>query len=164
MSLNQRLTERIGIHGMSFVQGNTGTSTGQSAYQATNGTVSIDTERNVAFIVQGFGTGTFGATIQQGVVTSGTYGGTDSNQFGSTSGGLATWSNVVVGTVTATANATRGQIKVLEVSASDVQDAKYLRVVSNNKTENTYGSVLVVSDYSRYLPNTNDDSVSVEVI
>lgn len=163
MSLNQRLTERIGVHGMSYVQANTGTSTGQSAYQATNGTVSLDTERNVAFIVQGFGTGTFGATVQQGVKTNGTYGGTDS-QYGNTSGGLATWSNVVVGTTTATVNATSGEIKVLEVSASDVQDANYLRVVSNNITPNTYGSVLIVSDYSRYVPNTNDGSVNVEVI
>jgi hypothetical protein len=158
MSYIDRIMERTGIYisAIDVTDGSTATQ------EVTTDAVEVDENRQIAFVLHALGTGTVDMTIQYGVLTSGSAGGTDiGNKYGNTQGGTATYDTLIVGTATATYEGTEGEVIVVETDASSLpENTVYLRAIMTTGSVNTFATLHTLVGKDRYPPVDSSDDVT----
>lgn len=145
MSITEKLYERLKVVSVDGFGASAATT-------LTSGTADLDESGRVLAVISGFGTGTVGATIQVGSITYST------NSAGvQTSGGNPTWATLTAGSMTsgATYTAASGEVVWVEVDAASLPSgARYVRALVGNGNDDTYGSLMLIEEATRYAPVT----------
>lgn len=158
MSYIDRILERTGV----YVTSIDGSEAATGTVEATSDNIDVSEARQVAFLLAALGTGTVDMTLQYGVLTSGSAGGTDiGNKYGNTFGGVSTFDTLVVGTSTGTYTGTEGNIYAIEVDASSLpENTVYLRAIISSGTANTFATLTTLVSKDRYPPIDSSDDVT----
>jgi hypothetical protein len=165
MSYIDRIMERTGL----YVSAIDGSDAAGATQQVTSDVIDMDETRQVAFILRSLGTGTVDATIQYGVLTSSSAGGTAvGNKYGNTSGGVAEYNTLTVGEDVQTFQLTGEDstsvqgVTVLQTDAQSLPaNTRYLRAIMKSGTANTFATLHILTADVRYPPATSDSDVSV---
>jgi hypothetical protein len=165
MSYIDRIMERTGLY-VAAIDGNEASTATQ---QVTSDVIDMDETRQVAFVLKSLGTGTVDATIQYGVLTSASAGGTAiGNKYGNTQGGEATYATLTVGTDVQTfqfTGADKTDVAGVTLIQTDAQslpaNTRYLRAIMSSGSVNTFATLHILTADVRYPPATSDSDVSV---
>jgi len=148
MSITEKLYERMRVVSIDGF--------GSSAITTlTSGTADLDNSNRLLIVGAGFGTGTVGITVQGGSITYGT------NSAGiPTTDGTISWATLTAGTKTAgaTYELEDGEIAWIEIDPLSLPaNTRYVRALVNNTTANTYGTLIIIEDSTRYTPVNNSN-------
>lgn len=163
MSYIDRIMERTGL----YVVAIDGAAAATATQAVTSDVIDMDEVRQVAFILRSLGTGTIDATIQYGVLTGGSAGGTSiGNKYGSTSDGVASYANLTIGTNVQTYRVTgtdgNEAVTVIQTDAQSLPaNTRYLRAIMTSGSVNTFATLYILTSDVRYPPATGDNDVTV---
>jgi hypothetical protein len=148
MSITEKLYERMRVVSINGF----GTS---ASTTLTSGTADLDNCNRLLLVGAGFGTGTVGITCQAGSLTYGT------NSAGiPTTGNIPEWATLSAGNKTAgcTYDLTNGEIVWIEIDPLSMPaNSRYIRALISSGSNNTYGSLMIIEEDTRYNPVDNSN-------
>jgi hypothetical protein len=166
MSYVDRITERIGMYIDTINGGDDAT----ASQEITSEAIDMEDVRQIAYLLANQGTGTVNGTIQYGVLTTATAGGTAiGNKYGYTFGDAATdatYATLTVGTSAQTyqIDSETDNALAIEIDSESLPaNTKYLRAIVNSGTAQTFATLVTLTGNERYKPVTHDSDITSAV-